>query len=141
MACELSMYVEGVADLCFLPPHSYAPLQWEEEGKSKSWAFRSLHPWRPHLHVHLLGLPAIRRYLARMASLFNRACSCQTVSGYYYKPHCFLLLCVPEGAHLLPSYLQRLRTCQACIDQEGLSQQSLLIRPPKYHKHYILQGK
>lgn len=25
MACELSMYVEGVADLCFLPPRSYAP--------------------------------------------------------------------------------------------------------------------
>ncbi|CAD5184128.1 unnamed protein product [Musa acuminata subsp. malaccensis] len=36
---------------------------------------------------------------------------------------------------------QRLRTCQACIDQEGLSQQSLLIRPPKYHKRYILQDE
>ncbi|XP_074562289.1 putative protein ABIL3 [Curcuma longa] len=36
---------------------------------------------------------------------------------------------------------QRLRTCQACIDQKGLSQQSLLIRPPKHHKHYILPGE
>ncbi|XP_074575888.1 putative protein ABIL3 isoform X2 [Curcuma longa] len=36
---------------------------------------------------------------------------------------------------------QKLRTCQMCIDQEGLSQQSLLIRTPKYHKHYILQGE
>ncbi|URE17290.1 hypothetical protein MUK42_14064 [Musa troglodytarum] len=36
---------------------------------------------------------------------------------------------------------QRLRTWQTHIDHEGLSQQSLLIKPPKYHKHYILQGK
>ncbi|CAL9126959.1 unnamed protein product [Musa acuminata var. zebrina] len=36
---------------------------------------------------------------------------------------------------------QRLGTCQTRIDHEGLSQQSLLIKPPKYHKHYILQGK
>ncbi|CAD5188443.1 unnamed protein product [Musa acuminata subsp. malaccensis] len=36
---------------------------------------------------------------------------------------------------------QRLRTCQTRIDHECLSQQSLLIKPPKYHKHYILQGK
>ncbi|URE17289.1 hypothetical protein MUK42_14064 [Musa troglodytarum] len=36
---------------------------------------------------------------------------------------------------------QRLRTWQTHIDHEGLSQQSLLIKPPKYHKHYILQGQ
>uniref|UniRef100_A0A804JVT0 Uncharacterized protein n=1 Tax=Musa acuminata subsp. malaccensis TaxID=214687 RepID=A0A804JVT0_MUSAM len=36
---------------------------------------------------------------------------------------------------------QRLRTCQTRIDHECLSQQSLLIKPPKYHKHYILQGQ
>ncbi|THU60620.1 hypothetical protein C4D60_Mb07t14700 [Musa balbisiana] len=36
---------------------------------------------------------------------------------------------------------QRLRMCQTHIDHEGLSQQSLLIKPPKYHKHNILQGK
>ncbi|CAL9195882.1 unnamed protein product [Musa hybrid cultivar] len=36
---------------------------------------------------------------------------------------------------------QRLRTCQTRIDHEGLSQQSVLIKPPKYHKHYILQGQ
>ncbi|WOL08366.1 putative protein ABIL3 isoform X3 [Canna indica] len=35
---------------------------------------------------------------------------------------------------------QRLRTCQACADQEGFSQQSLSTKPPRYHKHYILQG-
>ncbi|CAK9146546.1 unnamed protein product [Ilex paraguariensis] len=33
---------------------------------------------------------------------------------------------------------QRLRTCQEHIDREGLSQQSLLIDTPKYHKRYIL---
>ncbi|KAL1822294.1 hypothetical protein ACET3Z_009072 [Daucus carota] len=33
---------------------------------------------------------------------------------------------------------QRVRTCQTHIDQEGLSQQSLVINTPKYHKHYIL---
>ncbi|XP_008783161.2 probable protein ABIL3 [Phoenix dactylifera] len=33
---------------------------------------------------------------------------------------------------------QRLRTCQEYIDQEGRSQQSLVIQAPKYHKHYIL---
>ncbi|XP_062148713.1 protein ABIL2-like isoform X2 [Alnus glutinosa] len=33
---------------------------------------------------------------------------------------------------------QRLRTCQVYIDHEGLSQQSLVINTPKYHKRYIL---
>lgn len=33
---------------------------------------------------------------------------------------------------------QRLRTCQDYIDREGLSQQSLIINTPKYHKRYIL---
>ncbi|KAF8413333.1 hypothetical protein HHK36_001312 [Tetracentron sinense] len=33
---------------------------------------------------------------------------------------------------------QRLRTCQEYIDHEGLSQQSLVIKTPKYHKRYIL---
>lgn len=33
---------------------------------------------------------------------------------------------------------QRLRTCQEYFDHEGLSQQSLVINTPKYHKRYIL---
>ncbi|ONK69226.1 uncharacterized protein A4U43_C05F20650 [Asparagus officinalis] len=33
---------------------------------------------------------------------------------------------------------QRLRTCQEYIDREGLSQQSLVITAPKYHKRYII---
>ncbi|KAK4493479.1 hypothetical protein RD792_005999 [Penstemon davidsonii] len=33
---------------------------------------------------------------------------------------------------------QRLRTCQEYIDREGLSQQSLVINTPEYHKRYIL---
>ncbi|KAJ8536899.1 hypothetical protein K7X08_035300 [Anisodus acutangulus] len=33
---------------------------------------------------------------------------------------------------------QRLKTCQEYIDNEGLSQQSLVIHTPKYHKRYIL---
>ncbi|KAG8381128.1 hypothetical protein BUALT_Bualt06G0090200 [Buddleja alternifolia] len=33
---------------------------------------------------------------------------------------------------------QRLRTCQEYIDREGISQQSLVINTPKYHKRYIL---
>ncbi|KAG1346428.1 hypothetical protein COCNU_06G002570 [Cocos nucifera] len=36
---------------------------------------------------------------------------------------------------------QRIRACQALIDREGLSQQSLVITAPKYHKQYILPGK
>lgn len=33
---------------------------------------------------------------------------------------------------------QRLRTCQEYIDHEGVSQQSLVINTPKYHKRYVL---
>ncbi|KAI4378186.1 hypothetical protein MLD38_015705 [Melastoma candidum] len=33
---------------------------------------------------------------------------------------------------------QRLRTCQEYMDREGLSQQSLIINTPKFHKRYIL---
>ncbi|KAJ4956337.1 hypothetical protein NE237_013120 [Protea cynaroides] len=33
---------------------------------------------------------------------------------------------------------QRIRACQTYVDHEGLSQQSLVIRTPKYHKRYIL---
>ncbi|KAL8537981.1 hypothetical protein ACS0TY_000070 [Phlomoides rotata] len=33
---------------------------------------------------------------------------------------------------------QRLRTCHEYIDREGLSQQSLVINTPNYHKRYIL---
>ncbi|KAF4399070.1 hypothetical protein G4B88_023664 [Cannabis sativa] len=33
---------------------------------------------------------------------------------------------------------QRLRTCQEYIDHEGVTQQSLVINTPKYHKRYIL---
>nr|KJB37361.1 hypothetical protein B456_006G201700 [Gossypium raimondii] len=33
---------------------------------------------------------------------------------------------------------QRLQTCRDLIDREGLSQQSLVINMPKYHKRYIL---
>ncbi|GER34299.1 ABL interactor-like protein 3, partial [Striga asiatica] len=33
---------------------------------------------------------------------------------------------------------QRLRTCQEYVDREGLSQQSLVINTPHYHKRYIL---
>lgn len=33
---------------------------------------------------------------------------------------------------------QRLRTCQQYIDREGVSQQSLSINTPKYHKRYLL---
>ncbi|KAL6508303.1 hypothetical protein OROHE_021845 [Orobanche hederae] len=33
---------------------------------------------------------------------------------------------------------QRLRTCQEYVDREGVSQQSLVINTPNYHKRYIL---
>ncbi|OVA08235.1 hypothetical protein BVC80_1101g40 [Macleaya cordata] len=36
---------------------------------------------------------------------------------------------------------QRLRTCQAFIDHEGRTQQSLVIKTPKHHKRYIMPGK
>ena len=47
----------------------------------------------------------------------------------------------PRLTIVLPFLLQRLRTWQASIDHEGLSQQSLSLRPPKYHERYILPGK
>ncbi|KAI4962922.1 hypothetical protein ZWY2020_024604 [Hordeum vulgare] len=36
--------------------------------------------------------------------------------------------------------LNRVKICQQAIDQEGRSQQSLLIRAPQYHRRYILPG-
>ncbi|KAL8127017.1 protein ABIL3-like isoform X2 [Apium graveolens] len=36
---------------------------------------------------------------------------------------------------------QRVRTCQTHIDHEGLSQQSLVINTPKFHKRYILPDR
>ncbi|KAF5190357.1 Abil3 [Thalictrum thalictroides] len=33
---------------------------------------------------------------------------------------------------------QRLKTCQECIDRQGLSQQSFVMTTPKYHKRYML---
>lgn len=36
--------------------------------------------------------------------------------------------------------IKRLRTCQEYIDHEGITQQSLVINTPKYHKRYILPG-
>uniref|UniRef100_A0A452XS08 Protein ABIL1 n=1 Tax=Aegilops tauschii subsp. strangulata TaxID=200361 RepID=A0A452XS08_AEGTS len=35
---------------------------------------------------------------------------------------------------------QRAQTIQACVNREGLTQQSLVITAPKYHKRYILPG-
>lgn len=35
---------------------------------------------------------------------------------------------------------QRTQTSQACMNREGLTQQSLVITAPKYHKRYILPG-
>ncbi|KAK1441507.1 hypothetical protein QVD17_07452 [Tagetes erecta] len=44
-----------------------------------------------------------------------------------------------SGAELQVSCIeQRLRTCQGYFDHEGVSQQSLLIKTPKYHKRYML---
>lgn len=44
-----------------------------------------------------------------------------------------------SGTELRVSCLeQRLRTCQEYIDREGLSQQSLVITAPKYHKRYVI---
>lgn len=36
---------------------------------------------------------------------------------------------------------QRTQASQACVDREGISQQSLLITAPKYHKRYILPAQ
>ncbi|PIN27108.1 hypothetical protein CDL12_00124 [Handroanthus impetiginosus] len=44
-----------------------------------------------------------------------------------------------SGTELRVSCIQqRLRTCQEYIDREGISQQSLVINTPNYHKRYIL---
>ncbi|CAM0880596.1 unnamed protein product [Alopecurus aequalis] len=47
---------------------------------------------------------------------------------------------VNETELRVSSVEQRVRICQQTIDQEGRSQQSLLIRAPKYHTRYILPG-
>ncbi|KAL5674557.1 hypothetical protein ACJX0J_018863, partial [Zea mays] len=36
---------------------------------------------------------------------------------------------------------QRTQASQACVDREGISQQSLVITAPKYHKRYILPAQ
>ncbi|KAL5720803.1 hypothetical protein ACHQM5_013437 [Ranunculus cassubicifolius] len=47
-----------------------------------------------------------------------------------------------SGTELRVSCIQqRLRTCQDCIDHEGLSQQSFVMATPKYHKRYTLPGR
>ncbi|KAJ0975453.1 hypothetical protein J5N97_017418 [Dioscorea zingiberensis] len=44
-----------------------------------------------------------------------------------------------SGSELrIACFEQKLGTCQEFIDHEGLVQQSFTIKPPKYHKHYIL---
>ncbi|KAF3328817.1 putative protein ABIL3 [Carex littledalei] len=48
---------------------------------------------------------------------------------------------VSEAEFMVSTVEQRIRTCQEVIDQEGRSQQSLIIRAPKFHKHYIVPGK
>ncbi|KAE8787693.1 putative protein ABIL3 [Hordeum vulgare] len=48
---------------------------------------------------------------------------------------------VNETEFRVSSVEQRVKICQQAIDQEGRSQQSLLIRAPQYHRRYILPGK
>ncbi|XVF51018.1 hypothetical protein PTKIN_Ptkin04bG0150000 [Pterospermum kingtungense] len=58
-----------------------------------------------------------------------------------YKVNDFLDEKVEEvtGTELRVSCIdQRVRTCQEYIDHQGISQQSLVINTPKYHKRYIL---
>ncbi|KAJ0963117.1 hypothetical protein J5N97_028239 [Dioscorea zingiberensis] len=44
-----------------------------------------------------------------------------------------------SGSELrIACFEQKLSICQKFIDDEGLVQQSFTIKPPKYHKHYIL---
>lgn len=69
------------------------------------------------------GFPALNRYSS--VQHFRRDSSAY---GYLQNENC---LC----------RFQRLQTCQEYIDQEGRSHQSLAIKAPKYHKHYILPGK
>ncbi|KAJ4768250.1 ABL interactor-like protein 3 [Rhynchospora pubera] len=47
---------------------------------------------------------------------------------------------VSETELQISSIEQRIRSCQTCVDQEGLAQQSSIITAPKYYKRYILQG-
>ncbi|TVU23058.1 hypothetical protein EJB05_32791 [Eragrostis curvula] len=47
---------------------------------------------------------------------------------------------VNETEFRVSSVEQRVRICHQTIDQEGRSQQSLLIKTPKYHRRYILPG-
>ncbi|KAJ3701983.1 hypothetical protein LUZ61_005688 [Rhynchospora tenuis] len=47
---------------------------------------------------------------------------------------------VSETELQISSIEQRIHTCQDCMDQEGLAQQSSIITAPKYYKRYILQG-
>ncbi|KAK9028343.1 hypothetical protein V6N11_068150 [Hibiscus sabdariffa] len=58
-----------------------------------------------------------------------------------YKVNNFLEEKVDEvsGTELRVSCVEeRVRKCQEYIDHEGISQQSSMIKTPKYHKHYIL---
>ncbi|KAJ3694505.1 hypothetical protein LUZ60_009985 [Juncus effusus] len=48
---------------------------------------------------------------------------------------------VSEAEFRVSTVEQRVRTCQEIIDQEGMSQQSLVIKAPKFHKHYTLPGE
>uniref|UniRef100_A0A7N0TEV0 Uncharacterized protein n=1 Tax=Kalanchoe fedtschenkoi TaxID=63787 RepID=A0A7N0TEV0_KALFE len=45
---------------------------------------------------------------------------------------------VSESEIMVSVIEQRLRTCQNYSDRQGVSQQSLVIETPKYHKRYIL---
>lgn len=84
-----------------------------------------------HLVVHTLKDYAIR-------ALVNTVDHLGSVS---YKVNDLLDEKVDEvsGTELRVSCIeQRLRSCQKYIDGEGLSQQSLVINIPKYHKRYIL---
>lgn len=47
---------------------------------------------------------------------------------------------VNETEFRVSSVEQRVRICHRTIDHEGRSQQSLLIKTPKYHRRYILPG-
>ncbi|XP_074354419.1 protein ABIL2-like isoform X2 [Apium graveolens] len=47
---------------------------------------------------------------------------------------------VSETETCVSSIEQRIRTCQTHLDREGISEQSLMINTPKYHKHYILSA-
>nr|XP_010912285.1 putative protein ABIL2 isoform X2 [Elaeis guineensis] len=121
-----------------------------------------IQPWRPYLR-HLLPCPVGMKHRPSMSFPCNRACSSRTASrvvntlkdyavkalvntvdhlgSVSFKVNGLLDEKVDEvsGTELRVSCIeQRIRTCQAFIDREGLSQQSLVITAPKYHKRYIL---